>query len=1031
MDTPFLNIIFRFIISILIILSNSVAFSQPVNDDCSNAIDLEVIPICDGTVYSNITASNSDIGNNNNASCFTTNPPANDVWFTFSSTQNYGELTIDIEGVNTRKLRNIQLAVYRGACAQDAMVERDCAESSPGQFSLNYNIGNLTQGEIYFLRVGNFGGDDLEGEFTICIKERMEYNIKDDNYSTKCSGTLYDSGGKTGDYSDNEYDTFTICPEGNVKSISFDFEYYHLPLINENFQYDTIHDPEYKYGDYLDIYNGKDTSYAKFLRISGNSDDFFLEDFMYGGGVDYENCINSPCVTIAFYSDDTLNAEGFVMNWHCNTDFCDYPDSTVLQIDPGVSKDELLTNLLQPGISGKISKISCDSRAYGIFKNSQGKDIGISKGVILSNGLASNAKGPNNSPNKGFPFGTSGDRDLDSLSAIRGDSLIPRSLDACIIEMDVVPYAEEISYKYVFGSEEYPEFSNTNFNDIFALFISGQDIDGIPQIGDQKNMAIIHGTNDYVEINSVNPSNNWQYYHSNFLGREIQYDGMTYDSLGIKHYLLARQTVTPCDTYHLKFAIADRFDTIYDSGVFIGELTDGRPQIFVEYSTYLDYLLDNCDLNSAAVVIKLPFVPERNTSYNISLKGSAEKNTDYTSDLPDEITFLPGETEKRYKIDVILDDLDEGTEFIEIVLSKELKCGTKVLGNLKIPVKDYLDVKIIPGEDSLIFCGKNELSLRANGIGHMHWEPKDLIDNPDSSEIIYYPSDSMWVKVKSVLIDSITDKCFGFDSIFIRNTELLFGLDEDSIKIVCPDSEFDLNINTNLTDYNLIWSPAGKVKSETLKKSATFYADSLDFMVYVELLGDGCYDIDSVWIDVGDRYFIDLSTDPASNFYIGDTISVMADIFPSFTVDDSYFWNIDSDYFDESFDNVEVILNKENTLIIYNFEDKNGCISVDTLLINAKLRKLLFPNAIFPGDDKNKIFRFYKNYNGLEVLTFEIFDRWGEKVFSCDNNECANEGWDATYLGKPVDPGVYLYRCTVKTPVGVIQEYKGNISVLR
>ncbi len=1027
----FLNIILYFLISFIFVSPTGKIFAQPENDDCSNAIDLNTIPICDGKVYTNIDASNSDIGINNNASCFIFNPPENDVWFTFRLTQNSGEQTIFIKGVNSHKLKNIQLAVYRGACAQDAMVERDCAESELNGSTLSYNIDNLTPGEIYFLRIGNFGGDASEGDFTICIEERNKYNIKEDSFSTKCSGTLYDSGGESGDYSENEFYTFTICPEGDVNSISFDFEYYHLPMINETFQYDTIHDIKYRYGDYIDIFNGKDTSYARFIRISGNADDYFLDDYMYGGGVDYTNCVNSPCITLAFSSDDTLNAEGFVFNWQCNKDFCNYSDSTVVEIQPGVDTSKLLANLLQKGISGKISNIDCDPDAFGIFQNQYGEDIGISKGVLLSNGLAINAKGPNNSSKKGFPYGSHGDVDLDSLSALTSDSLFLRSLDACVIELDVVPYSGEISYKYVFGSEEYPEFSNTLFNDIFALLISGNDIDGMSSVNNQKNMAVIPGSNDFVEINSVNPSKNWKYYHSNYLGKEIQYDGLIYDAFGTNHYLLAKQSVTPCDTYHLKFAIADRYDSIYDSGVFIGELTDGRPQMFVEYSTDIDYLLDNCDLNTATVVVKLPFIPDNSITYGISLKGSANRDIDYITDIPEEIIFPPGISEKRFNINVILDNIEEGVEFIEIELIKELKCGSQILGNLNIPVKDYLDVNIIPDEDSLIFCGENEIVLKASGIGNMHWEPHKYINNPDSFEVIYYPMDNMWVTVKSNYIDSIQDKCYGNDSIFIHNTTVDFSLDEDSIKIVCPDSEFDLNISTNLTDYSLIWSPSGKVKSETLNKSATFYADSNDFMVYVELLSGECYDIDSVLIEIANRHFINLSTDPITDFYIGDTISVMADIIPHFAVDDIYFWKIDSDYFDDSFDEVEVILKKKNTTVIYNFEDENGCIVIDTLSIESKLRKLLFPNAIFPVDDKNKIFKFYKYYDGLEILQFEIFDRWGEKVFTCDNRECAKKGWDATYMGTPVSPGVYLYICKVKTPNGIIQKYKGNISVLR
>lgn len=48
--------------------------------------------------------------------------------------------------------------------------------------------------------------------------------------------------------------------------------------------------------------------------------------------------------------------------------------------------------------------------------------------------------------------------------------------------------------------------------------------------------------------------------------------------------MTAKQSVVPCETYHLKFAIADRGDTIYDSGVFISGLSDGRPELYTEIS---------------------------------------------------------------------------------------------------------------------------------------------------------------------------------------------------------------------------------------------------------------------------------------------------------------------------------------------------------------------------------------------------------------------------------------------------------------
>ena len=1014
---------------VLFSLTQGILLSQPVNDDCSNPIDLGILPYCSSNIFSNVNAASNDIGNNNTGTCFDNHQTLYDVWFVFKPNQSIEEYTISIKGVGDDKLTNIQAVIYRGTCLYDGMVQRNCAEAKSGESNLIFDIEGLTPGEKYYLRVSNFGNVTDEGDFTICIEEKYDYNIKHDNFSNHCSGTLYDSGGEFGKYSKNEDYSFTICPEGDVKSISFDFDYYNIPLINEIFEYDTIHNPDYKYGDYLNIFNGPDTSYSKFLKISGNSDDFFLYEYMFGSGVDYQNCINSPCITIAFHSDDTLEAEGFVMNWNCNTEYCNIKDSMALNIKNNVPQDELLSHLLKQAITVENVKINCDDRAMGVFQNA-GDDLGIKKGLILTSGLAANAKGPNNK-NVSFAFNTSGDSDLDSLSALLSDSTWVKSFDACVIELDVVPYGENISYKYLFGSEEYPEFSTSEFNDIFALLISGKDIQGLPAISNKKNMAIIPNTDDFVEIRSINPYKNWQYYHSNYLGKELQYDGLVYDSLGINHYMVANQTVTPCDTYHLKFAIADRLDSIYDSGVFIGDLTDGRPEIIVKYSENIDYLIDNCDINKAIVVIKLPFIPEEEKIFSITLGGTAKKNVDYTTDIPNLIKFQKGENTKVFEINIIMDDLPEGQEEIEINLYREFICGSKKLDAEIIPIRDFLDVEIVPDLDTIFGCRRDTVELSAMGDGQMRWNPVDFIDKPDSTTIKYFGHDSTWVVVKAQLVDSLNDNCIGFDSVFIKNTEIEFEIDEDSIKKVCPGTEFDVSISTNTDNYSLVWSPAAKIKSENRKTTATFKADTSDFMVYSELIADGCYSIDSVWIDVSDVRDVELMTDPETGYFIGDTIIVRSNVYPSLFEGDNIQWNVDVPYFEESDNQINIVLEKNKSLVMYILTDENGCSFVDTLIISADTRKLLFPNAIFPDDPENSIFKFYKWYNGLEIITFEIFDRWGEKVFSCQNKDCAEKGWDATYLGKQVSPGIYIYRCVVKTPNGKSEEYKGSLSVLR
>ncbi len=85
----------------------------------------------------------------------------------------------------------------------------------------------------------------------------------------------------------------------------------------------------------------------------------------------------------------------------------------------------------------------------------------------------------------------------------------------------------------------------------------------------------------------------------------------------------------------------------------------------------------------------------------------------------------------------------------------------------------------------------------------------------------------------------------------------------------------------------------------------------------------------------------------------------------------------------------------------------------------------LIPNAFFPNgqEDLNAIFKPY-TAKDVHILSTEIYDRWGEKVFS----GAEDEFWDGTYQGKMQSPGVYLYRIVIDSPCG--EEVKGGQVVL-
>jgi gliding motility-associated-like protein len=220
-----------------------------------------------------------------------------------------------------------------------------------------------------------------------------------------------------------------------------------------------------------------------------------------------------------------------------------------LTVTPGGGATQLVQSLVGPGVTVSNVTLNCPSNAYGTFSNGGSTNLGLTSGILLTSGSASIAAGANNSGSAGACNNAPGDAQLNSLASAS-------TYDRCVLEFDIVPVCDTIKFFYVFGSDEYPEWVNSGFNDAFAFFISGPGITG------QKNIALVPGTNTAVTINSINANTNSQYYVNNVGGATIQYDGFT-------KKLTAQILVQACQTYHIKLAIADGGDCIYDSGVFL------------------------------------------------------------------------------------------------------------------------------------------------------------------------------------------------------------------------------------------------------------------------------------------------------------------------------------------------------------------------------------------------------------------------------------------------------------------------------
>lgn len=212
------------------------------------------------------------------------------------------------------------------------------------------------------------------------------------------------------------------------------------------------------------------------------------------------------------------------------------------------------------GVTVSNATLTCDTNANGEFTGTS--NLGIADGIALGTGDVATNISLSTIGLDGLPadFASSsvsmpGDA---QLTAIAGNI----TYDACILEFDLQPVGSFIEFEYVFGSEEYPEYNCTGFNDLFSFFISG------PGFSTPTNIALLPGTTTPVSINSVNdgtgtcpvPPNTALYVNN--VDTFCTMDGFTLP-------LIATANVTSGAVYHLKLAIADASDMILNSYVIL------------------------------------------------------------------------------------------------------------------------------------------------------------------------------------------------------------------------------------------------------------------------------------------------------------------------------------------------------------------------------------------------------------------------------------------------------------------------------
>lgn len=247
------------------------------------------------------------------------------------------------------------------------------------------------------------------------------------------------------------------------------------------------------------------------------------------------------------------------------------PTPAMALVVTGSSDGNALANaLLGSGVSISNVSLTGITNQQGTFSDGTAAGIGIDSGVMLTSGSVINALPPNNSDSQGTTTGTGADAQLTALSGFN-------TFDKNILEFDFTTTSGNLFFSYVFASEEYNEYTNSTVNDVFGFFVDG------------VNIALVPGTSTAVSINTVNCGysaggalpgtnpENCDKFNNNDLQNggglfAIEYDGFT-------DVFVASALNLGAGTHHMKLAISDAGDTVYDSAVFLkaGSFSDTDP----------------------------------------------------------------------------------------------------------------------------------------------------------------------------------------------------------------------------------------------------------------------------------------------------------------------------------------------------------------------------------------------------------------------------------------------------------------------
>ncbi len=199
------------------------------------------------------------------------------------------------------------------------------------------------------------------------------------------------------------------------------------------------------------------------------------------------------------------------------------------------------------------------TKNYGYFNRGTSTDFPFEDGIVITTGIAFEAGNTYVAPDPNDIFGyPTTDNGLGNDPDVETALGITPTKDASFVKFNFTPLTEEISFRFIMASEEYPDFE-CDYSDGFAFLLR--------EVGtaNYTNIAVLPDGTTAVSITNINNSNTCSANPDFFEGYQIghtNYNGRT-------KVLTATSAVTPGTTYEIKLVVADAKDSILDSAIFL------------------------------------------------------------------------------------------------------------------------------------------------------------------------------------------------------------------------------------------------------------------------------------------------------------------------------------------------------------------------------------------------------------------------------------------------------------------------------